>query len=162
MFNKHLLKVILGFSGMIIFGLASLVIIDNYKDKKPSAAVIAYTSVEDISNGSIHAPEGMPKLPQASTIKLLSYQDALRIYTGKTIGFDGECHAEPNTMTFKNNTKIMLDNLASQSRTIKIGKSTSIMGHGFKIVNLTSSKLPTKLILDCDSTHGVANITLLK
>jgi len=160
MFNKHLLKVILGFTGMIIFGLVTLVIIDNYKDKKPSATTVTYTATEDISDGSIHAPEGMPTLPP--DIKLLSYQDAIRMYTGRIIGFDEGCHAEPSTMTFKNNTKVMLDNLSSQPRTIKVGKVTSIKAHGFKIVNLASSKLPTKLILDCDSTHGVANITLLK
>lgn len=34
MFSKHLLKVIIGFCGMIILGLATLVIIDSFKDKK--------------------------------------------------------------------------------------------------------------------------------
>lgn len=39
MFTKHLLKVIIGFCGMIIFGLFSLVIFDSIKDKNQSATV---------------------------------------------------------------------------------------------------------------------------
>jgi hypothetical protein len=33
MFSRHLLKVIVGFCGMIIFGLICLVIVDSFKDK---------------------------------------------------------------------------------------------------------------------------------
>lgn len=34
MFSSHLIKVIVAFCGMIVFGLASLVIIDSFKDKE--------------------------------------------------------------------------------------------------------------------------------
>lgn len=39
MLSKHLLKVIIGFCGMIILGLVTLVIVDSLKDKgKPAQA----------------------------------------------------------------------------------------------------------------------------
>ncbi len=162
MFNKHLFKVIIGFCGMIILGLVSLVVIDHYKNKESSEQAVLYTATEDTSIGSIHAPEGMPKLPPE--VKPLSYQDALALYTGRTITFDKDCRANPDhTFVFKNNTKVMINNLSPVSRTIKIEKPISVKGNGFKIINLaTSQKLPTKTVLECDTIKGVANITLTK
>ena len=47
MFNKHLLKVILGFCGVIILGLVSLVFIDSCKEER--ATVKAENPVPDAS-----------------------------------------------------------------------------------------------------------------
>jgi hypothetical protein len=46
MFNRHLVKVILGFCGMILFGLISLVVIDSFKDKEPAQVIKVTPPVE--------------------------------------------------------------------------------------------------------------------
>lgn len=46
MFSKHLLKVIIGFCGMIILGLATLVVIDSFKDEEQNQQATA-PSVEN-------------------------------------------------------------------------------------------------------------------
>ena len=59
MFNKHLLKVIIGFCGMITLGLVSLVIIDSFKlkNQEPAQAVTSFPPQQ------IPQPEVKPKPP---------------------------------------------------------------------------------------------------
>jgi hypothetical protein len=148
---------------MILFGLVSLVVIDNYqgKEEEPAKSAMVYLSTEDISWGSVNADENAPQSTTPPT-KLLSYQEALALYMGKRIEINEQCYATPNTMTFKNNTKVMIDNSSDTPKILKIGKTTTVKAHGFKIVNLTSTKLPVKMIVDCGPLKGIANITLLK
>lgn len=58
MFTKHLFKVIIGFCGMILLGLITLVVFDTYKeaDKKP-AAVIQTPVIET----NVTQPQQAPK-----------------------------------------------------------------------------------------------------
>ncbi len=45
MFNKHVLKVIIGFTGMITLGLIALILIDSYKlQSQPEATVACGTT----------------------------------------------------------------------------------------------------------------------
>lgn len=59
MFTKHLLKVIIGFCGMIIFGLVSLVVIDHFKSTEKEATAITPTPEVKV----------LPKTPVKSTNK---------------------------------------------------------------------------------------------
>lgn len=163
MFTKHLWKTIAGFCGMILFGLVSLVIIDNYKAEQPAKAPPVYAGTEDISEGSISAPKGQSLTTSNHEVRLLPYHEALGIYANRTIGIDSQCQMVPNQMIFKNNTKVMIDNPSPHLRTLKIGKNvTTVKGYGFKIINLYNSKLPVKLMVDCDTSKGVATILLEK
>lgn len=162
MLTKHLFKTIVGFCGMILIGLISLVLIDNYQGKEEEAQIpVVYAGTEDISSGSVNTPKNTSET-NTPEVKLLPYHEALGLYMGRRIEITDECKVIPNTMTFKNNTKVMIDNHSSKLKTIKIGKSMTIKEQGFKIINLSSSKLPVKLAMGCDAQNSAATITLEK
>ena len=111
---------------------------------------------EDVSTGSV----------DTSAAVTLSYQQALIKYAKARIQLDDQCQAIPNVVTYKNGTNIMLDNRAAATRNIHLGSYFTIKGYGFKIVNLSSSTLPAKLLLDCGTSQAndqnVATITIQK
>lgn len=161
MISKHSIKVILGFCGMIIIGLVLLVVFDSAKDKEnvnqAANTQMTYLSTEDISWGSVNALKD-----KAPEVKPLSYQEALVKYKEKRIEINDGCMASPNTTSFKNNTNIMIDNISQVPKTLQIGKKVSVSANSFKIINLSSTKLPTKLVVECNGKIGVANISLYK
>ena len=162
MFTKHLWKTLAGFCGMILFGLVSLVVIDHYRGKEEVQAPVVYAGTEDISEGSVSALKVKSVTPTPE-VKLLPYHEALGLYTGRRIELASNCQTVPNVMTLKNNTKVMIDNKSDALKTLKIGKTaTTVKARGFKIMNLSSSKLPAKFKVDCDASKAVASITLEK
>ncbi len=89
----------------------------------------------------------------------ISYIDALAKYANKRIQLDKNCQAFPNTVTYKDNTGIMIDNRSPEVRTIKIGTSFTIKAWGFKIITLPNVVLQSKTIfVDCDKSLNVATI----
>ena len=94
----------------------------------------------------------------------ISYKDALVLYKDKRIqlGLGDVCSATPNNVTYKNGTSIMIDNRAPISRTIKLGTTYSIKPYGFKIIKLTSSKLPVTWLMDCNKQQNVATVLVQK
>ena len=94
--------------------------------------------------------------------KSLSYAEALKLYKDKRIQLDTDCRATPSNVTFKNNTKIMIDNRSDVSRAVKLGSTMTIKPWGFKIVTLTSNTLPATLLLDCGALQNVASILIQK
>lgn len=63
MFSKHLFKVIISFCGMIILGLATLVIIDSFKEKNTNEIVDNQSSVgtEDSKMAPIKVQSSLKK-----------------------------------------------------------------------------------------------------
>ncbi|HBP27443.1 MAG: hypothetical protein UR25_C0005G0042 [Candidatus Nomurabacteria bacterium GW2011_GWE1_32_28] len=105
---------------------------------------------EDTSEGSINV---------GASVSTISYADALIKYADKRIQFDTACQTFPNTVTYKDNTGIMLDNRSSISRTIKVGTNYTVKPWSFKIVVLPNIYLQSKTILvDCDKSQNVATI----
>ena len=98
----------------------------------------------------------------SNDVKPLSYQQALTKYKDKRIQLDTKCQATPNNVTYKNNTSIMIDNRSPVARTLKIGGVVSVKAWGFKIVNLSSTKLPATWLVDCDKSQNVATILIQK
>ncbi len=91
----------------------------------------------------------------------ISYSDALVKYADRRIQLDPICQAHPNTVTYKDNTGIMIDNRSAQTRTIKIGTTFTLKPYGFKIVVLPDVYLKSKTILvDCDQSKNVATILI--
>ncbi len=89
----------------------------------------------------------------------ISYADALIKYADRRIQFDKICQAYPNTVTYKDNTGIMIDNRSAQARTIKVGTNYSVKAYGFRIVVLPDTYLKSKtLLVDCDKSQNVATI----
>lgn len=109
---------------------------------------------EDVSEGSVNDPK-----TSGGTAVTLSYQQALTKYADKRIQFNDMCGATPNTVTYKDNTGIMLDNRSAKSRTIKVGTTYTVKPWGFKIITLPDTYLKSSTILiDCDKQQNVATI----
>jgi hypothetical protein len=113
----------------------------------------ALEATEDTSAGSVNTPTS------GTASVTMSYAKALETYKDRRIQFNDECQAVPNTVTYKDNTGIMLDNRSSKSRTIKIGTSYTVKGYGFKIITLPDTYRQSKTFLvDCDGQQNVATI----
>jgi hypothetical protein len=120
----------------------------------------AITPTEDLSAGSVDASKTTTPAVAPVTI---AYADALVKYAGKIIQLDNQCQVtNPNSWTFKNGTDIMIDNRASSARTVKIGSTYSVKGYGFKIIKLSSAKLPATWYVDCDGQQNVATVLIQK
>lgn len=117
----------------------------------------APSGVEDVSAGSVDATPTKGTAPAT-----LSYAQALVRYADRRIQLDAICTASPNTLTYKNNTAIMIDNRSAVARTIHLGGVYSIKPYGFKIVNLSLPKLPGTLYLDCGRGQNEATILIQK
>jgi hypothetical protein len=119
----------------------------------------ALVATEDISEGSANLPATSGVAPVT-----MSYQTALSTYANRRLQFDKNCQATPNTVTYKSNTNIMLDNRSPESRTIRLGGlgNVTVKGYGFKIVNLTTATLPVTLSIDCGASQNVATVLMQK
>lgn len=93
------------------------------------------------------------------TAVTLSYQQALTKYEGRRLQFNDMCQATPNTVTYKDNTGIMLDNRSNKTRTIKVGTTYTIKPYGFRIVTLPDTyRENSTYYVDCDKSQNVATI----
>jgi Flp pilus assembly protein TadG len=91
----------------------------------------------------------------------ISYANALIKYADRRIQLDKNCQATPHTVTYKDNTGIMIDNRSAQTRTVKVGTTFTIKPYGFKIVVLPDVYLKSKTILvDCDQSQNVATVVV--
>jgi len=105
-------------------------------------------SVQDISSGDVGI---------AATS--ISYANALVKYANRRIQLDPMCQAHPNTVSYKDNIGIMIDNRSAKTRTVKVGSTFTIKPWGFKIIILPDVYLVAKTILvDCDQSQNVATI----
>jgi len=124
----------------------------------PGSSDDALVVTEDISAGSVDLPDVKSTTPPVS----YSYAEALVKFKDKRIQLEESCQAIPRTMTFKNNTNIMLDNRAKVGRRVKIGDVITVKAYGFKIINISSAKLPATWYVDCDASQNVATILIQK
>ena len=122
-----------------------------YENKKTFNQVTAGPdSVQDISVQDV----GAGAAP-------ISYANALTKYADRRIQLDLTCQAHPSSVTYKDNTGIMIDNRSSQSRVVKVGTTFTIKPWGFKIVVLPDVYLTTKtLLVDCGQYQNVATILI--
>jgi cytoskeletal protein RodZ len=89
----------------------------------------------------------------------ISYADALIKYADRRIQIDKTCQASPHTVTYKDNTGVMIDNRSPQTHTIKLGTTFTIKPYGFKIIVLPDVYLKSKtLLIDCDQSQNVATV----
>jgi hypothetical protein len=111
---------------------------------------------------SVATTTGIIKKSSTPMAATLSYTDALAKYEDVRIQLDDNCRANPNKVTFKNGTSIMIDNRASVARTVTVGSTFSLKAYDFKIVKLSSAVLPVTWYLDCDKSQNVATILIQK
>lgn len=89
----------------------------------------------------------------------VSYQEALVKYADRRLQFNDMCQATPNTVTYKDNSGIMLDNRSNKTRTIKVGTTYTIKPYGFRIITLPDIYLKSStLLVDCDKSQNVATV----
>lgn len=106
------------------------------------------------------------KTSQQLIQQALSYQDALKIYQGKRFQFSstktGACFVTPNISTFKNNTKIMLDNREAKQITVYLNGVAHVMSAlSFKIITLSATKpLPQEVKIDCQNNYSIGKLTI--
>jgi hypothetical protein len=90
-----------------------------------------------------------------------SYTDYVKEYEGRRIQFGENCQMVPVRPTYKNGTSILLDNRSAQSRTIAMGgKTYSLQGYGYQVINLSSPALPKEMSVSCGSNPSVGIILL--
>lgn len=93
----------------------------------------------------------------------ISYSDAVKKYADRRIQFDAYCQGLPKNPVFKNNTSVMFDNRSGDARWITLdGVRYNFPGYGFKIITLSSAKLPHTVNVDCGSAQNVMTILLQK
>lgn len=92
----------------------------------------------------------------------LSYTQAVEEYKDRRIQFDETCLVTPNFATFKEGTKIMLDNRANTSMTISLDSQKHILkAYDFKVIALgTPSRLPHTMMIDCGTGQNNGRILL--
>ncbi|MFA5933780.1 MAG: hypothetical protein WC795_00965 [Candidatus Paceibacterota bacterium] len=137
----------------------------DYRDGKDDAPYDqASTQIEDeniaLEGANDLSPDVVPSAKE-------SYINALKKYATKRIQFGTDsatnrsCFATPNNVTYKNGTKIMLDNRTAISDVIKIGGDTyTVPAYGFRIVTLYSSSMPKTYMVDCNQYQNVLTILL--
>jgi len=90
-----------------------------------------------------------------------NYTQLITEYEGKRLQFDDQCKMTPVSPSFKNGTKIMLDNRSKSPRTITLNdQKYSLMGYGYQLVILSSKTLPQTINIDCDSQVNTGQILL--
>ena len=89
------------------------------------------------------------------------YTDALVKYADRRLQFDASCQASMinSSITYKDNTGIMLDNRSPVAHVIKVGTNYTVKAWGFRIVVLPDVYLKSKtLLVDCDKAQNVATV----
>ncbi|MBI3888607.1 hypothetical protein HY311_02340 [Candidatus Nomurabacteria bacterium] len=126
------------------------IVVDN---SNPTDNTALQVGSEDLSAGSVDIGA------KAATI---AYADALIKYKDARLQLDKICQASPDKMTFKNNAVLMVDNRAEVARTVKVGSTFPIKAYGFKLVKLSSAKLPATWLVDCGTSQNVSSILIEK
>ena len=105
---------------------------------------------------------GSNSTTNSATTSALTLDQALKIYANKRIQFNESCVPTPSYVTFKEGTKIMLQNGSSQTKNIYLdGQAYNIKAYSFVIVTLTTSyKLPHAIMVDCGTGKNNGTIFL--
>ena len=136
--------------------------------------VVAYTVVNQMQQSNlpsgtmspssiVSATPGMKKgsVKQNPVVSAKNYSDLVKEYEGRRIQFDKNCQMTPSYVTYKNGTSIMLDNRSTDTKDITIGSNKySLIGYGYRIVTLSSAKIPSEVSFNCGSAVNVGKALL--
>lgn len=100
--------------------------------------------------------------PKATSIPSVSnYSQLVKEYGSRRLQFDERCQMTPVSPTFKNGTKIMLDNRSGTAKTISVdAKNYQIIAYGYQVITLSGSSLPRTMAVNCGSSVNVGRILL--
>ncbi len=109
----------------------------------------------------VPAPTGGVSKPGSAMPQ--TYADAVARYEGNRYQFDQTCQTKPAQASYKNGATVMLDNRSGDARVITVGGiKYNLAGYGWRIIILSSAKLPATLGINCGSAVNVAQIQLYK
>ena len=151
---------------LIIVVVLAAVVVAGYLVQKtqpaPSVGTTANTQPQTPSSGTQGVQTSTATGNTVSMATALSYNDALKIYAGRRIQFDASCQVYPYYNTFKNGTKVMLDNRLNQGRTVYLNDVQYYLGpYGFRIIALsTANALPYTIMIDCGTGKNNGTIVL--
>jgi len=107
------------------------------------------------------SPTPKPATPKSSVPGVANYTQLVNEYVGRRLQFNDKCQMTPVSPTFKNGTKIMLDNRSKDPKTVTINDvKYSLVGYGYQLVTLTSKTLPQTLNINCDSLVNAGKVLL--
>ena len=90
-----------------------------------------------------------------------NYTQLVEEYEGRRVQFDEKCQMTPPNPTFKNGTKIMLDNRSASARAITVGSQKyNVMGYGYQLLTLSGKDLPQTIGVNCGALVNVGQILL--
>ncbi len=159
MVTKNKSNEILTWGIILIVAIVAVVVFNNWSGSPAQNQQQATTTPTGTqSSQTTGTTKTNPNLGPAS----ISYQDALALYSNARIQINTQCQATPTTVTFKNGSKIMIDNRSSIAHSIKVGSTFSLPAYGFKIVTLSSATLPATWLIDCDTHQNIATISIQK
>jgi hypothetical protein len=161
--------IIFGVAVAIIFIIVLIAVISKKQDiinifNQPSVPVTSTTQKAQNQNTQVKPSAGTTTTPSS----FLTYQEVLKAYTGKRFQFvnnrEGNCIMSPTSATFKNNTKVMLDNRTDKSMTVYLNGVANVMpAYGYKVVTLTATgQLPFTIKVDCNAGKNNGQIILQK
>jgi flagellar basal body-associated protein FliL len=155
--NSATMWIILGV--FIVIVIVAITMTSKNKAENVETEQSAETTGAPVSTEDVTPPEASSGQTTMPIVSSLSYDEALLKYEGRRIQFGENCQANPNTVTYKDNTGIMLDNRSSQARTIKVGTNYRIKAYGFRIVTLPDVYLKAKTVfVDCGDYKNVGTI----
>jgi hypothetical protein len=144
--------------GLLVLG-AVIFIVWNSSVKYSDKSSVGSTAGYEVPNEPESVLDTSGSTPSQAVS--LSYTQALVQYKDHRIQFDKTCSAFPNTVTYKDNTGLMLDNRSPNPVTVKVGTTYTIKGYGFRIITLQDVQLTAKVVLvDCGAKQNVATILI--
>lgn len=147
--------------GVLVLAIIVLGIVFYMKSKEPAVEVEQQSqtpATTQSNNVSTTKPASTTSNTGNKPVSM-AYEDALVKYKDRRIQLNTACQANPNVVTYKDNTGIMIDNRSDKTRIVKVGSSYTIKPWGFQIVVLPDIYLKSKtLLVDCDKSQNVATI----
>lgn len=134
------------------------------------AASQATTTAQDITSEVVNTPvinipAGARKTASEKTSSEVnqnySYGAAVNLFQNRRIQFIENCQAIPTSIALKNNTALMFDNRINKQISFTLdGKKYALVAYGFKIIALSSSRLPHTVQVNCGSGVNSAQVIL--
>ena len=152
---------------VVIAGLVLLALAGVAFSRMAAVPVAEVASGTPTSTATTTAPVVRPKLKSKNVSRLepkLTYDAAMDQYRDRRFQFDN-CAVTPPRQTYKSGSRVMLDNRSPDGAEIRLdGAAHRLYGYEFKIITLTSAKLPHTVQVDCSTNdtpaYNVAQILL--
>lgn len=101
--------------------------------------------------------------PVASNIagSSLTHSQAVIIFAKERVQFGENCDVTPRSISIKSGATLMFDNRSRDAIEFKLDDvSYTLLGYGFRLLQLKSTKLPHTVEVDCGNGQGAGEIIL--